>query len=817
VEGELPGRIQHLQAKDGLVLASISAPGALVSLPEADIVTVLARSADGGASWNGGGAPTVFPGRPGPIAFGISRDEVYAAAGGLVQHSTDAGASFSPTAPLGEFTRIGSLVASIAGNEAVWAKPVGGPAFRSLDKGASWRRYTADEGPGRTTVVGPALSAADVKFFDTNSVTLAVRDVLSSKDRGDTFASLGRGAVENVDGQFQSVDAEQRSGDIVLTTTETIQAGSEGVFRWQPTLKRLVSIDEFALAPLYDVQAPHIKGPRARFFFHTDRDIVVYKETKDGAPELPIPGSIEDFENPDPGKASLSPGSSEVTVRAGSSKTIAYRLDLPARSAILDTFFLLDTSSSTEGYINGTRRGVTGIARGLAHAGVDARFGLGEYQDLLSTKGLRYALRAQIGPADLLRNALVKLRTAGGEEPGYTALEQALTGRGVASPATGLPVAPGQEVRWRKRSLRTIVLIADESFAHDTDGGRRARVIEELKDAGVAFVGVIVYDPNAPKPRPGSVPPCAKVLTQVRQSFGGAAGAKRLRCQLEDLAEAAGTVAPAGGVDCDGNGSVDVAAGNPLVCAVSRASSTALVAVADPLRRLLLALTDEQPATLSAGDAHLSVDARGNYGKLDLKSRHDLTFNVTFSCGEDDGGERFPLTLGASVAGREVAAAAATLVCEKVPVAAVVARKPRRQERQPPEPPPAPPAPAAAPVAPVPPPAAPAPAPVPVPVAPPAYVPPPAPVSASAPAPAQAPATGMAMAARPETAPARTVVHVDEDEPGDGLNFTRFSGVAGLLGVVLLWPAGGPRRSPRPIPVREDTPEHARRRRRRRR
>ncbi|MEA2123418.1 MAG: Photosynthesis system assembly factor, partial [Solirubrobacteraceae bacterium] len=805
------GRIQRLQANRGLVVAAVSAPGRLLGV---DVMTAVARSTDDGQTWDAGGGPSLLPGAPGPIAIAPGRDEVYAAAGGLVQRSTDGAASFRPTAPLGTFTRIESLVAAPAGE--VWAKPAGGSAFRSRDHGQTWRCYTAEDGLGAPTVAGPALGQdGDVMFLDTNAVTGAIREVLSSTNGGESFASLGRESVENVDGDLQSLDGQPGTGDVVVTTEETIQAGSAGVFRWQPRLKRLVSIDEFALAPLRDAESPSAAEPRVRHFFHTDRDVVIYEEAPGGAAALPVPGSIEDFENPDAAPAQLLPEHTEVRVRAGASRTLAYRLELPARSSTLDTFFLLDTSTSTEGYINGMRAGVTGIARGLASAGVDARFGLGEYQDMLLEHGLRYALRAQIGPADVLTNALARLRTAGGEEPGYTAVDQVLTGRGVAAPRTAQPVPAGQQARWREHSLRTIVLMADESFAPDPDGADRNQVVKALKRSGVGFIGVLVYNPQNSDPRSLSIASCRRLLAEPRPSQGGPLGATRLRCQLDDLARAAGTVAPAGGVDCDGDGKVDVAAGRPLVCPVSRASSTSIVAVADPLRRLLLALTDAQPVALGSASSRAVVAPHGDYGRLDLKRAHDLRFDATFSCGADDGGKRFPVTLAAAVAGRDVAQAGATLVCEAAPVAAVVARKPRRHRHQAPAPPAAPPAPAAAPAAPAPAPPAPAPASVPVPVTPPAYVPPPAPASASAPAPAQAPATGIAVAAKPEAEPARSLVEVDEDESGS-LSFSngalRLGGIAALLAVGLVWPSR-PQRSPRLVRVHHAEPVRRRRRR----
>lgn len=816
-------KIERIDGARERIFATVSAPGKALPDPvKADAVTILLRSADGGKSWAPTDTPPVFPGAPGPIAFSDDEGEVWLAAGGLVHRSADDGGTFVPVTPPGDATRIDSLVASvtyITGGDMIWAKNEEGAAFRSIGDGTTWRRYDPAEVGSHGPVLQPVEKGDEsrVAFFDTNPETGEVNDFIYSQNQGESFERYGPKSVEGLEGTITSFEGEQRRGDIVLTTTES-------TYRFHPRAKRMVSIDEFALGPMRGAVVAHGYEPRVTYRFHTDREILVYEELAGGAAALPIPG-VFDFTEPDPKPAELVPAAGEVPVPPGQTQTTKYRLTLPARSTRLDTFFVLDTSNSTNGYINGLRIGISKIARGLASAGVEARFGLGDYQDNGATNGVRYARRVDIGGADGLRSALKKLSVSGGEEPGYTAIHQALTGSGFTAPKRGPAVPPGQGASWRPRSVRTVVQVADESFAHDPDGASREMALQALEDSGVSFVGVVVRDEKFDETAPGV--DCAAVLATPDKSYDGTEGDHRLRCQMEDLAAAAGTFAPASGTDCDGDGKVDVAPGKPLVCTVPSEDSAGIVAVADPLRRLLLAVTDEQPVALRPGGdgADLAeVKPAGDFTKLDLKKEHLLDFDVSFSCARDDAGERFPLQLDAIVAGREVAQAKPTVVCSAIPAAAPPPKRAKKKPAKKPAPKPKPVA-AAPDPAPVPPPVpappAPAPAAIPVVIAPPATVPPPAPASAPAPAPAPGSATSVAMADRPQTAAAPTLVHVEEGDDGHPvaeLSFSRLGGAAAVLGgVFFLFPSPNRRGGgARTISVHVAPDRNASRRRRRR-
>jgi hypothetical protein len=802
-------RIDRVRARGGLVLATLAA------VRGGEVSMLVVRSTSGGDSWSEPLQSPLLAGEPGPVAIGAGND-VWAAAGPVIHHSTDAGETFSPTDPLTGERRIERLVPGTSTPTMVWAKAVDGDAYRTSDAGETWEAVPGfaenvhgpvveDRGTAKSSVITFFRSFASSNYF----AGLAI-----SRDGGDHFEELSGEVAVDTAGPVDSFAGVPNSADLVLTTRDPAHLGKDGVYVFNPKLRRMVSIDEFGIAPLTVVQGELTTGA-PRFHFYGGTQIWTWRPPTGGTETVlpPVP-SLERLPDTPGSAAGLDPEGGEIHVPEGKSKTLPYTLSLPQRATQLDTFFLLDTSTSTKGYIDGLRLGLPVIALGFAAAGIDARYGLGEYQDRSSPDNVRYRRLAAVGPADLLRKALSTIQTAGGEEPGYTAVDAALTGKGLPRPRYGAPVA-AQPPGWRPGAVRTMVLIADESFANDPAGSDRDAAVAAIKKSGVGFLGVVIRDPDAEMPEGARIPTCREVIAKPYLSLSGALGSVRLRCQLADLARAAGTRAPAGGTDCDGDGTIDLAAGKPLVCVITGHAGKTIVAVAEPLRRLLIGVTDSQPVGLESSDpAHVSVTAQGDYSKVDLKSVPELAFGVTFACAAGEGGRSFAATLQGTVAGQGVASATPRLVCDNVARPEPAAAKPEKVQRQQPEPAPVPNPPAPASVSPP----APQPAPQlvapPVPVPIPAPVPPPAFVNAPAPANAPAPSAALAAAQREEVAPALRLVRDDDDEDIE-LAFSPALSLAGVLfGALALWPLPG--RTPPPL-ARVSVREPASRRRRRRR
>src|SRR5439155_1198091 len=72
----------------------------------------------------------------------------------------------------------------------------------------------------------------------------------------------------------------------------------------------------------------------------------------------------------------------------------------------------------------------------------------------------------------------------------------------------------------------------------------------------------------------------------------------RLRCEMRDMAQATHTLAPPGGVDCDGDGVPDLLPGAPMVCRVQSNTSSDVIEMEGPLTRLLSSFVYREPVDL---------------------------------------------------------------------------------------------------------------------------------------------------------------------------------------------------------------------------
>jgi len=171
------------------------------------------------------------------------------------------------------------------------------------------------------------------------------------------------------------------------------------------------------------------------------------------------------------------------------------------------------------------------------------------------------------------------------------------------------------------------------------------------------------------------------------------------------MAEATNTVVPSSGVDCDDDGTAELAEGDPLVCDILDEEEEGVANLAPAILASLRAVTDEAPVELVArkGKAFIESVSPETYPSVDVKDPNTLAFTVTYAC------PKLNLTKGsveliAAVRGASVAGASTSLVCKPAPVT------PEAKDNEPPVVlPPAPdPAPAVVPVPPPPP----APAPV---------------------------------------------------------------------------------------------------------
>lgn len=553
-------------------------------------------------------------------------------------------------------------------------------------------------------------------------------------------------AVSTADGAFQAIDGALGlegvrigSADHAGDTATLVVAGPDGVYAFAD--RTFVRVDEplvESYGPPRDVQG--VARTEAYTMLGTGT-VLIYHPTEPPAPPAPELPPFEVPPPPEPRPISLSPHGALVEVDPGATAAVDYELDLPAQPLPVDVFFLLDTSTTMEPLIEGLVEGLDGLVRGLVGAQLDVRFGLAEFQDSRDTGGIRYRLRHQLSrPSVEFQRSLASITTIGGYEPHLTALDQMVTGSGIADPYWGEPVEPGMQAAWRPGSLRVAVLGSNEPYGQPPDYDRwcyprnnyedaqappERTVMQRLRDHEVRLVGIeYIYDPREDPNRGDDLD--AELCAATRPS-----GPSPLRAQLDRWTAATGAIAPRGGIDCDSDGEIDLHEDDPLACSLPLDQASGVVELSDALVRLILAVEQPRPVAVTAasGDgAIVSVDPVADFSAVDVRSDHRLGFTATFSCAAEQAGRKLATTLTATVAGQVVAQTPATVACGPQPA----------EDVPPPE---------------IPQPGAPA---APAPAAPPALAgpaPAPAPVAAPGAAQAQAAATGSAAAAAPVAAP----------------------------------------------------------------
>ncbi|MEA2272661.1 MAG: Photosynthesis system assembly factor, partial [Solirubrobacteraceae bacterium] len=446
------------------------------------------------------------------------------------------------------------------------------------------------------------------------------------------------------------------------------------------------------------------------------------------------------------------PADVSLALKPGVPDRLPLTAHLAGVPAPLDVYFLIDSSESMDPAIGGVFCSVDRLARDLQAKGVDAWFGLGTYSDRYQDRYRRLLDLQAYGPQ--LKQTLDLLFTRRGiEEPIRTGLYQTATGAGLNVEDTydagggtfqsvHVVVPPGRQADYRADALKTVLVIGDEPYDDNTPGEpAKEAVVAELRKRKIRSIGIQV------------VPPVLDVKTGHVERDPGRLTDRQLvlQQQLRYFASQTGAVGPVGGVDCDGNGTVDVAAGQPLVCPVGEQGVQR--SMGDTLEAILKSLKQfEDLRIVPTRTSRLSVSVEGGTAThVNVKDPLDLLATATVSCTATQAGHTYQLAFAVLAGTRTVGTLAGSARCGHQPAPA---RHPPSHHTvaAPPAPPKASPA-----IAPPPTPHAAA-------VAPPPSPPPsPAPISsapaaspANAPAPASAPAQSpvAAAAAAPETAPA---------------------------------------------------------------
>jgi hypothetical protein len=366
--------------------------------------------------------------------------------------------------------------------------------------------------------------------------------------------------------------------------------------------------------------------------------------------------------------ATLTPHSTTLTLRPGAHRDVPYQLLLPRTPSPVDVMFLIDTTASMQPTINGLRQDLAIIVNDVASTGLDARFGVSEFRDY--APGVRdmgageigdkpYTLRRKVGLDDAeLQAALNKLKAAGGGDPpeaDLTALLQSTTGQGqVAGGKVVIP--PGEDAGYRTGSLRLAVLATDEPFHRERHylTPQWGTVVAALRADRVYPIGLAVQS------NPDATPVPQFDALHDQQAMGTATG----------------SLAPHGGVDCNGDLVPDIAAGQPFVCKVPvQKTSTSIGSVKLNEKTLPVKLA---PAIVNAaenlpdlrtvglafsGDHHVAALISGA-PVLNLRNDNTVGYTVRFTCPRTKQRHVYHLGVDATDGTRSLVGASATVTCD---------------------------------------------------------------------------------------------------------------------------------------------------------
>lgn len=476
-----------------------------------------------------------------------------------------------------------------------------GALWRSEDRGDTWEAVATSVGrgdPWDTTFRGIAPAVSSPADADLLHAGVGCRTVERSSDGGRTWAPLdvplSEGGMPVAVAVSHPVDVPalavaQHQGYCIGASLEAVHLSRDGGVTWSTAEVVGEDIDGLALdrsgrvAAVTDETgaawvvhgAGHVtalEAPGGRPLHQPtalgDRDGAIAFGTPDGIvvlgvdlgdpappahrriPEIGDLGACPDGgaptgpPTPDP---SLRLGGADVALAPGATVSLPVSFELPPGPAQVDVFAVLDASGSMEGAIESLARTVGSAGDALAEESIDLHLGLAEFR---SRNTVAYRRLLPVGPIDCrAARALATITPDGADETHLIALEQAVTGRGL--PELGVP--PGRGATFRPGALHLVVHATDEPF---TEGQPHDPA---LADVAAAFRAVRAEHVGI------------RVLTEAPVDTSPT-GLDETREGLDRLGLDVGTVAPPGGIDCDGDGLSDLAEGEPVTCPFGTAS-----------------------------------------------------------------------------------------------------------------------------------------------------------------------------------------------------------------------------------------------------
>lgn len=257
------------------------------------------------------------------------------------------------------------------------------------------------------------------------------------------------------------------------------------------------------------------------------------------------------------------------TGNTGGGQQIIY--DNAVVGGAVDVYFVVDLSGSFFDDLPNFKTQAPTIMSTLTSLNANTQFGLGKLEDYpISPFGNAAAGdKAYERIADLSFNTAALSTTISGlftrdgsdlPQSQLAALFQAATGAGQDLSGVGFPgasIPAGQQANFRSGATKVFLLWTDASFHRPGDAGSIPYPGPSFTDVANAMLAL----------DPGKV-------------IGISSGTDGL-ADLQQIAALTGTFAPPEGVDCNGDGVIDVPGGQPLVCAIGPSGegiSTAIIA-----------------------------------------------------------------------------------------------------------------------------------------------------------------------------------------------------------------------------------------------